>query len=165
MKILCISIFVLALIGINAHAQKRTFLRLYTAAGNKFKKGYFVRTTDTSISIYRHNDTMEVLAVNIGFIKTKRSTGHDILTGALIGVMPSTVIGIALGKPNKSDEIFNITPAEGALAGLMIGGLVGTAGGAINASVKKVTTFIINGDLNTWALQRKQIDLLPTNKY
>jgi hypothetical protein len=147
-----------------AHAQKRTFLRIYSMAGNKFQKGYFASTTDNTLFIYKNDDTLKIPAVDIGYIKTKRSAGHDMLIGALIGIIPATVIGLASGEPNNGDDIFNFTPAEGALAGFTIGGIVGTAGGAINAGVKKTTTFTIDGDLNTWALQRKKIDLLPAGR-
>src|SRR5207253_474214 len=85
-------------------AQKRTFLRLYSLAGFKFQKGHLAGTTDSSLFIYENGDTIEVAVVNIGYIKTKRSIGHNMWVSVLAAAVPSSILGAASGEPKVNDN-------------------------------------------------------------
>jgi len=163
MKKLYPLLLILVLLCTAAHAQKRTFLRFYSMTGNKFNKGYFYGTTDSSILIYKNSDVKEIAATSIGYIKTRRSWGHNILLGALSVGVTGSIIGLATSK-GSPDDWFYIAPAEAALDGLIIGGTAGIATGALISAFTKSTTFIINGTAEQWRLQRKTIDLLQAYK-
>jgi len=172
MKKLIILIAILLLITAVVQAQKRTFLRLYSLAGFKFQKGYLAGTTDSSLSIYKGGDTIEVPVVNIGYIKTKRSVGHSMWVGALAVGVPSIVYGAASGEPKVNDNTLGglihdatvFTPAEGAVTGAFLGGIIGAATGAIISAIGKSTTFKINGSLDEWRLQKRMVDLLQAGR-
>src|SRR3954451_12609213 len=85
MKKLYILLFTFSLINA-ADAQQQIFMRIYNTSGNKFHKGYFVRTTDSSLFISVTSGLVEVPATSISYIKTKRSTVHGVLVGALAGI-------------------------------------------------------------------------------
>ncbi|TKK69323.1 hypothetical protein FC093_08385 [Ilyomonas limi] len=172
MKNLFVSLLLFVLGCTAIHAQKRTFLRFYSLAGNKFQKGHLLSTTDSSVFIYKNTDTVEILAVNIGFIKTRRNLGHNVLVSAIVGAIPVSIIGAVTGEPNENNNSFGgiihdaitPTPAEAAVGGLLLGGVAGAATGTLITLFTKSTTFIVNGSLSEWQRQKEIIDLLPAGK-
>jgi hypothetical protein len=124
------------------------------------------------VFIYKDGNTVEVPAVDIGYIKTKRSFGHSVLVGALAGAIPLSIVGAISGEPHENNNSFvgiihdavTPTPGEGAIGGLMVGSIAGTAAGTLISVLSKSTTFIIGGRLGDWQIQKKIIDLLPAGK-
>jgi len=162
MKKLCTLFFTLLLIDA-AHAQQ-TFMRIYNTNGHKFQKGYFIRATDSSVFIYRKEGIVEVPATRIGYIKTKRSVVHSVLVVALAGAVPISVLGTAPGKPlPHNDNLYTatkdtllFTPASA----VTTGSITNIPAGGLPAANTRRTTFTINGNIDTWRLQKKKIELL-----
>jgi len=158
MKRYFIFLLLLVLVCTVVYSQKRTFLRIYSITGSKFQKGYLAGTTDSSINIYKHGNTLEVPASGIGFIKTKRSSGHTILLTELAIAIPIALLGVAVGAANE------VTIAGVGLFGFAVGSLIAVPAGALIAGSKESITFTIEGNLANWRLQRKKINLLPMHK-
>ena len=164
----------LSLIMINSfvQAQKKTFLRLYGVAGNKFNKGVFAGATDSSIFIYKDSNKVEIPISRIGTIKTRRSSGHTILISASTGAVLLGILGVASGESKVNDgtiggalhNAFTVTPSEGLAQGLIIGGVLGTATGTIINIFRKKIHFTINGNRQTWLLQKNLIEQLPSSR-
>src|SRR4051794_23922414 len=106
-------LLVLMLLCTAVHARKGAFLRMYDIKGHKFTKGYFVATTDSSILIYKHHTTINIMVMNIGYIRKGRSAGHDILIIGLSVALPFTIIGAIAAAANE------VTAAGGAGAGFV----------------------------------------------
>src|SRR6476646_10063452 len=95
---------VLTLLCAVAHAQKAMFIRIYSLTGPKFKKGYFAGTTDSSLLIRKDKSIVEIPAVIIGFIRTKRSAGHELAMSELTFALPLTALGAVVGMANEGDN-------------------------------------------------------------
>ena len=151
------------------YAQKRTFLRVYNIDGHKLAKGYLYNITDSSVLIFKDTIVKEIIAKNIGYIKTRRSLGHNILIGALSGGIPGGIIGVASGEPNTNDATFGgilhdavtFTPGEAAVLGIIVGGVLGSVTGALIHGFTKHTVFTVNGSPEEWIKQRNALNLLP----
>ena len=167
-------LFVLLICSVS-QAQKRTFLRFYNLTGHKFQKGHFAGATDSSIYVYKDSGKIEIPASTIGYIKTKRSLGHNILVSAIPAAVTFAIYGLATGEAKQTTEsditlggilhdATTFTPAEGFQAGLIVGGVAGTATGTLITALTKRATFRINGSLEDWRSQKKMIDLLPSGK-
>lgn len=168
MKKMFFVILPLILVCSLVQGQKKVFLRVYGVAGNKIKKGYYAGTTDSSLLIYKDADTVEVPVSRIGAIKTRRSVGHAILVSATTGAVLFGIIGAASGEKKVNDgtlggafhDALTATPSEGLAAGLLAGGLLGTATGAIISLINKKIKFSINGNLQAWQKQKKILEQL-----
>ncbi len=133
-KILFLILF-LVMVCAFVQGQKKVFLRVYGLAGNKFYKGHFAGTTDSSVFIYKDSGKVEIPAARIGSIKVKRSFGHTLLISASTGAVLVGMIGAASGESKVNDgsisgafhNALTITPAEGFAQGVIIGGVLGTA--------------------------------------
>ena len=165
----------LVLILFVSQAQQKTFLRFYNLTGHKFQKGHFAGTTDSSVYVYKDSSKIEIPISTIGYIKTKRSLGHNILAAAIPGAVGFAILGLVTGEPNQTTDnnitwgsvlhdAFTPTPAEGFEGGLIIGSVLGTATGSLITALSKRTTFKINGNLNNWQSQKKIMDLLPSGQ-
>ncbi len=138
--------------SINFFAQNEVktqndFLRVYNLEGKKISKGFVVMVNDSVIELKNSNKN-KINIKNIGFIKTKRSAGNNVLIGALSGTTVGAVAGASSANPN--DWVFSYSPAEGALAGGVLGAIGGGVVGSLTALSKKVETIIINGDKEKW---------------
>lgn len=137
----------------NAYAQNRDiskgmFVRVYNLEGKKTSKGTLISVSDTLL-ILKHNSKYNNLnPMVIGYIKTKRSGGHNVLKGSIIGGTSMAIIGAASADPDA--WILGYTAAEGATAGALLGGTTGAAIGGITILFKNSKTFIINGEEPNW---------------
>ena len=134
---------------VNVSAQNdlesiNVFVRVYNLEGKKINKGKILSISETSLQL--NNDGLIPLST-IGFIKTNRSAGHNVLVGALIGAVPFSVNGAVTADP---DAFLGNTVAEGAAGGALIGGIVGSAIGGISILTKINKTYIINGEKVKW---------------
>ena len=135
----------LIFLSYNADAQKSSFVRLYNLTGEKINKGHVISVTDTSLQLKDASTSVDIPVRSIGFIKTKRSAGNNVLIGAVIGATAGAILG-AVTLP--SDEFFDFTQGEGAAIGGVIGLGVGAVIGGLTVLAKNPNTFLINGDIN-----------------
>ena len=150
MKTLC---FLIALIlSSNICAQKEQpnrndiFVRVFDFQGKKISKGKIVSITDSSLHLKRKKESYEIPLKNIYKIKTKRSAGNNLLTGAVIG---ATTLGIFMAIPTVqlTDEHSAVGNASG---GALLGGVAGTVIGGITILFKNSKSYEINGDKVKW---------------
>ena len=141
-------ILVLVLVILNCtafYAQKEKnkaapFIRVYDLNGTKISKGRIARITDTSLVVSRGEIPVNIELSKIGFIKTKRSVGNNILYGAAIGAGTGAILGLASGGENEWWG-----KGEGAGGFGLILGAMGAGAGAITAIFKKSKTFSVKG--------------------
>jgi hypothetical protein len=132
----------------NEGTKINAFVRLYSTHGNKISKGYIISVNDSILKL-KNKSKYEILNFkDIGYIKTKRSAGNNVLTGASIGAATGALLGIASADPEA--WIFGYTASEGAAMGLISGGISGAAIGGLTIIFKNSKTFIINGDESNW---------------
>lgn len=128
--------------------KNKVYLRVYNLDGMKINKGHIVFLNDSIINLRSNNKIHEINLRDIGFIKTKRSAGNNVLIGSVSGSALGAVLGAASSDPN--DWIFGYTAGEGALIFGVLGGLGGGAIGGITALSKNSRTYVISGDLEKW---------------
>ncbi|WP_417370112.1 hypothetical protein [Gelidibacter japonicus] len=132
----------------NSLEKTNAFVRVYDSLGQKISKGKVMSITDTSLFIRRKGKTVEIPATRISYLTTKRSPGHNILMGAVIGGTSMAIAGAAAATPG--DGFIEWNAGEGLAAGLLVGGTAGAAIGGITVFFKNAVTYTINGNLDTW---------------
>ena len=118
------------------------FIRVYNLQGQKVAKGKIMNVSDSILQLTSKRKIINVSFDKIGFIKTKRSIGNNILIGACIGASALAILGTSVGKTGSYVGGSN----SDAVIGLFSGGFFGSIIGGITAFFKKSDTFIINGD-------------------
>jgi len=148
-------LFALALISCSTFYAQETkkkaapFVRVYDLNGIKISKGRIDSLTDTSL-VVESSEKITTIEVNrIGYIKTKRSAGNNILWGAGIGASTGLIAGAIEGE---SEGIFGSTVPveENIIMGTIVLMPVGAAIGAITAITKNSDNYYINGDTTKW---------------
>ena len=157
--ILLLLLFNISILAQNENEETRLFIRVYNMEGEKINKGYFKFINDNMLGIKRNNKLVQVNINDIGYIKTKRSGGHNVLLGSMSGLAAGMIIGAATSdqetKTRDGGFLFGTyeyktgtSPGTGAA----IGGLIGLAGGglvgAVGTSFRESNTYTINGDIN-----------------
>ena len=99
----------------SVYAQKEAnthnvFLRVYNLEGKKISKGSVIFINDTLLALKNSSDKTAISMKDIGYIKTKRSAGHNILIGSAIGTATGAILGAASADPDA--WIFGYTAAE-----------------------------------------------------
>ena len=155
-------------VTINLSAQKKTFLRIYDLQGKKINKGFFAGTTDSTLLIINKDAVIDTITLSqIGKIKTRHSLLSPILitslTFGLLAGAAGSGVQHALNNSNSYPVIRDIGGpvfpglfAVGAAAGALVGALI--------SALQHRLTFTINGDKDTWQIQRAEIDKLPLIK-
>lgn len=133
-------------------SKKVPFVRVYDLNGKKISKGRIASLTDTSLVVGSKEKPVNIDVSRIGFIKTKRSAGNNILWGAAIGAGTGAILGLASGGEN---EFWG--QGEGAGGFGLILGVMGAGTGAITAIFKKSETYAIDGDLSKWKTFKEAI--------
>ena len=144
-------------------------MRFYTIAGKKFESGHYggstdssvfiyKNKTDSSINVYKNKEKIEIPISKIGVIRTRRSTGHSIMVGAITGGVPLGILGAATGEEPQPGSFFTFTAGQQLKAGLVIGGILGAAVGSLIPGPKKRIVFIINGSRVRWIEQRNAVE-------
>lgn len=145
---------ILVALGCRAFAQKSLFIRVYDSKGKRFTRGQVFSVTDSSLLLVGKDSPSTIPLSKIGFIKTKRSAGHNILVGAISVGIPLAILGAISAPSNNLQageiQIFSYTPAQGAEGGLFFGGIIGAFIGTLTIPLKGSTTFKINGDPGHW---------------
>ena len=158
-----IKIMVLAILlifSMDAYAQneaktQNVFLRVYNLEGKKISKGSIIFINDSLLGLKRSSEKVMISIKDVGFIKTKRSAGNNVLIGAASGAVVFGVMGAASADPN--DWIFGYTAGEGALVFGSLGAIGGGAIGGLTSLFKKSETYIINGSEVNWNSIQKKI--------
>ncbi len=165
-KLSCFTI-ILTLIFLTFHLPIRSqdiyydgkfFLRLYDREGKKFEKGHLRLASDTLLVLYRRGEQISVPLSEIGFIRTKRSMGHNILVGTSL-VTTFMIIGFVSTAPGGG--FIGWDAGTGVLFGIVAGIFYGPPISALSLIFKKVSMYIINGDIEQW--EKFKADL-RTNK-
>lgn len=140
---------------------KKLFVRVYNLEGKKIGKGHIVSLTDSLLQLKRGAKDLQFSFNDIGTIKTKRSAGHNILVGAVIGATTFAILGAASADPDA--WIFAYTAAEGAAAGAVGGALGGAALGGASVALKKSLTYPIDGNIEKWKIFKEDFTVGKRN--
>jgi hypothetical protein len=148
MKKLLASLLLFLILG-QVDAQKRTYIRVYDEVGKKIFRGFIQRVSDSSLTILDGSKkTVEVPASMITSLRLKRSFGHTVLITSLIAGGTMAIMGAASADPDA--WIFAYGAAEGALMGLVAGGVSGAALGSIISGTQKRPIFKIDRNPENW---------------
>lgn len=137
-----------------ALAQKAMFVRVFDLKGKKITSGKIAELTDSSFKIRKNSSRSTMIPFRqIGIIETKRSAGHNVLIGALIGSVAFGIVG-ATGTESDTQTGYDLdlfsSPGEQAAVGAVVGLTIGAAIGGITALFKKSKTIVIKGDPLKW---------------
>ena len=145
------SLLVVLTFSINVNAQSATdnniYVRVYDIEGKKISKGHVLFAIDTLLGLKKGNKIIKINVSDIGHIKTKRSEGHDVIKGSVIGASSMAILGAVSADPGA---FLGWTAGEGAALGVILGAPAGAAIGGITALFKNSSTYIIDGDLVKW---------------
>ena len=142
---------------INGKIYSQEFIRIYNSHGQKIAKGKLLSWTDSTIEIKRgaKNDTLAIRSIS--FIKTRRSAGHNIAVGTVIGVGVGLVFGVISSSQSENDPNPNSWAGFGTgLAGIA-SPVAGAAIGGITAVLRKRKKIEINGDAEKWKVARSEL--------
>lgn len=131
------------------------YLRVYNLEGKQISKGSLTFINDSLLELKGSSKQEKISLREIGFIKTKRAAGNNVLIGAATGAALGAVLIASSSDPN--DWVFSYTPAEGGLIGGLSGAFVGGGVGGITSFFKKSETFIINASDVNWSLFQQTI--------
>lgn len=132
------------------------FVRVYDFNGEKISKGRISGITDTSLVVSRGEKPVSIELGKIGFIKTKRSVGNNILYGAAIGAGTGAILGVSSG--DTEGGFFSYSKEEGAAIYGVLFMPIGAAIGAITILFKNSNTYPIDGEPTNWKAFREAMD-------
>ena len=136
-------------VGAQPEAKITTpFLRVYNLEGKKIGKGKMIAISEENLQLYDNGKYFEIMASDIGLIKTKRSAANNILVGAGAGAM--LMAGLGTAATSGAPRLFSSSPDEGATSGFLFGAVLGAAIGGITVPVKNPISFPIHGDKLRW---------------
>ncbi|MEL0457528.1 hypothetical protein WJN01_14910 [Flavobacteriaceae bacterium SZ-1-7] len=130
--------------------SKSVFIRVYNLEGKKISKGKIVSLNDSILRLTLAGVKKSVNFKDIGYIKTKRSGGHNVGMGILIGGTVGAIAGATLFEPDPPGTWIRYTRGDNAGIGAILGSMSGAAIGGVTALTKKSKTFIINGNSQNW---------------
>lgn len=153
-------LFTILIFSVGVHAQEEIeatniFLRVYGLEGKKINKGLFVSSDNSTLTLKFSNEKIIINVKEIGYIKTKRSVGHNILIGSSSGAALGVFLGVTTGSAGSdpNDPIATALDYSRVEGGLILGGLglIGGAGvGGVTALFKNSKTYIIDGNVINW---------------
>ncbi|MDH3381951.1 MAG: hypothetical protein OEL54_04555, partial [Flavobacteriaceae bacterium] len=129
-------------------SKSKLFVRVYDLSGNKIHKGKILQNTDNTLVLKSSKGSIEIEIKNVGYIKTKRSPGNNVLVGSIVGATFFGVLGAATAEPDA--WILGYSAGEGAATGVLLGGITGAGIGGLSILFKKSKSYIINGDVKRW---------------
>ena len=145
-------------------SSKKLFVRVYDINGFKIDRGSIVFVNDSILALKRKSKDVKIKVNTIGEIKTKRSKGDYIGTGALIGGLTGAVVGfVSADEETKIETIENdffgtiewetttgTSPATGTIIGAGAGSAAGALVGLGISFFHKSNAYKIDGDLEKW---------------
>lgn len=151
---------------VNSYSQNKVishgmYVRAYNLEGIKIGKGKLFAFSDTLLILKQNSKLINLDPMKIGKIKTKHSTGHNILIGSLVGGATGAIVGAASSNQQTKTRDggwlfgeYEYTTGTSSGTGAAIGGTIGILGGAITglsiSAFKNSNTFVINGDEANW---------------
>ena len=156
----------------SVNAQKKIFIRIYPTHSSNTIKGFYAGHTDSALIIISKHQPDTIFYSGIQQIRTRRSTGHNILISTLIGAIAGTATGVIAHKDrppvdpncqlcNIINEAFTTTQAEDAAGGAILGAAAGAAAGTITGLTKRKETLIVAGDFQNWKMIKTRLDAWP----
>jgi len=141
MKVFILSIIFSFSLSLSGYAQltldsNSIFIRVYDLEGKKIAKGKRFTISDSTITFINKRKNTIIYLSEIGSIKTRRSSGHNVLLASAV------VGGFGLLSDISNDE----SMGSDFLNGLAIGATIGL----ITLPFKKSKTQIINANPNKW---------------
>jgi len=146
------SMFMISICAQNIQHEK-IFVRIFDQGGIKIAKGKILSLTDEAIHLSKSKKPISISIQDIGYIKTKRSGGHNVLLGAGAGAG----VGIIIGAASSTDSWFTYSASEGASGAGLAMGVFGAGIGGITALFKQQKNYPINGDPVQWQAFRESI--------
>ena len=144
MKYLFLTIALFLCVNITAQElpkKSKVFVRVYNNEGQKIAKGKILNITDDALILKKGSSSISVPISDIMYIKTKRTNGHNILIGGLVGT------GIPLyGLAQSSDEYSTV----GFILITPILAAIGSGIGYITTLFKNSQHYSIQGDPIKW---------------
>lgn len=143
----------------NEASPKSLFVRVFDLNGHKIEKGKIIFVNDTLLVLNKPKSVVKLNVSRIGKIKTKRSTGHDVLVGSAVGGISLAIVGAATSKEETKTGTgffgdYEYTSGTSSGEGAVIGGTLGFAAGALvglgTSAFKKTKSYTIDGDLSKW---------------
>lgn len=131
----------------NETKTHNVFVRVYNLQGNTISKGPIAFINDSVIGLKNNSTRPNINMKDIGFIKTKRSAGNNVLIGVAAGALIGGVLGASSADPN---DWFGYTSGEGAVLFGGLGALGGGAIGGLTSLGKNSETYIIIGSEVNW---------------
>ena len=169
-RILLLSIFMIFCNEMPSQSETNKlglFIRVYNLKGKKLEKGRVLFINDSVLGIENKNTIKEISLVDIYKIKTKRSTGHNVLVSSLVGGGLGALIGAASSKEETrtgSNWLFGEyeyttgnSPGTGAAIGAGAGITVGALTGLGISAFKNSKTYFIDGDIQKWIIFKDMI--------
>ena len=163
-KITVLILFLLsyAITAQNTKSSKQLFVRVYDLNGHKIEKGKVIFVNDTLLVLNKPKRVVKLNVSRIGKIKTKRSTGHNVLVGSAVGGVTLAIVGAVTSKEETktgSSWIFGeyeYTTGTSSGEGALIGGAFGATAGALVglgiSAFNNSKSYKIDGDLSKWKL-------------
>ena len=134
----------------NAIAQNSPFVRVYDLNGRKTHKGKIAGVTDSTLTLWSNNGPVTIPVRGIGAIRTRRSAGHNLLLGAIIGTVSGAIFGAASTNEVNRDSFLQFNAGAYAAGGAILGLGAGLLSGAISLAFKHSVRFSIDGDPAKW---------------
>jgi hypothetical protein len=126
--------------------KSKIFVRVYNNEGQKIAKGKILRITDEALILKKGSKSITIPTNEISHLKTKRTNGHNILIGGLVGAgIP--VFGYALLYEGDNTGGW-VTVASLILAPIV--GAIGSGIGYITTLFKNSQYYSIQGDPIKW---------------
>ena len=135
--------------------KNKVFVRVYDLQGKKIGKGTIHSISGTAIRLTWNDASKNTPVGSIGMIRTKRSPGHNLAVGALVGATPMALLGVATADPGG--YIVGYSAGQGAAAGAVLGGGIGLIVGGITILFKNSVAYAIDGDPVKWKAFREQL--------
>lgn len=157
-KIITFCIALMLCINVNAQKEAKrhdAFVRVYSSEGKKIAKGHIAFINDSILGLKNEDKLIELHVEEIGYIKTKKSAGHNVLIATTTGATLGIILGVSTSDP---DAFLGYTAGEGAVAFGGLGAIGGAALGGITSALKKSETYIIDGDLKKWMIFKEMIE-------
>ena len=120
-------------------SYRNIFVRVYNQEGKKIGKGFLKSVTDSTLILAFNKHSKSIPIKTIKTIKTKHSTGNNILVGSGTGAVIGTAIGVSTANSDS------LSQAAGTIFGFGGGAAAGALVGGVIAITKKKKTYNING--------------------
>ena len=159
MKLSLVVLCLLVSISINAQNERiksNEFIRVYDLQGKKIGKGHIFSVSDTSLQLNRAKGMKVFQIPAIGFIKTKRAGGNNVIVGGMVGSGAMAMVSAVSNDPDG--HFFRMTNGEAGALGAFFGGMLGAGVGGLSIPFKKSKFSDINGDTKKWIEFQRMIE-------